>query len=238
MIIHSLCVNLTMIKLTPRLQLVAGFVEPCENYVDIGTDHAYLPVYLIQCGRVVRALACDINQGPLDNAKNTIQKYGLESCIMPRLSNGLQGVSACEADTISIAGMGGQMISEIICSAPWLKDRQKRLVLQPMTHFEDVRRTLCENGFEIVKEATAQEGKRIYIALYAAYTGCIKQYAPWYYYTGSLIHSSVASDRAFCSKIIKRLQAKEIALQNAGNPCLETAQLLEALKSEQCKRDL
>lgn len=219
--------------------MVADMVAPCEKIVDVGTDHAYLPVYLIENKICKTALACDINQGPLNNAFETIKKYKLENQISTRLSDGLNKVQKDEADTVIIAGMGGILISEII-SANWLKDSGKLLVLQPMTHFYDVRKYLCQGGFEIINEQTSQEGKRTYFSLSARYDGDIKKNPEWYYYVGGLIKSEKQSDIDFCKKITAALTKKYEALK-----CLpdsyETKNLkkiLEEIKIEQCKRNL
>lgn len=227
-----------MIRLTPRLQMTADLVTPCENLADIGTDHAYLPVYLIACGKVRRALACDRRLGPLENAARTVAEHGLEDRIFLRLSDGLKNVSPDEADAVTVAGMGGLQMAGMILDTLWLKSEGKLLVLQPMTHCEDVRRSLVENGFEILKEATAREGGRLYLGLSARYGGKSVPCKPWYAYTGHLIYSDRPTDRALCDRIIGRLEKKCAALKGAGRDFRETERILEEIKNEQRKRDL
>lgn len=231
---HSLCA-IIMIKLTNRLKMVADMVPHCEKVVDVGTDHAYLPVYLIENKICDMALACDINEGPLNNADKTIKKYKLNSQINTRLSNGLDKVKGDEADTVVIAGMGGILISEII-STKWLKDSKKQLVLQPMTHIYDVRKYLCENGYDILDEQTTQEGKHIYYSVSAKYSGKENIKPQWYYYFGDLLKSKKQSDIDFCNKIILSLNKKYEALKALPDN-YETDKLkkvLEEIKNEQC----
>lgn len=204
-----------MMKLTERLRLVAEKTEPCICVADIGTDHAYLPVWLLQNAKAERAIAADINPKPLQNAQHTLEQYGLADHIELRLSNGLQNFSPDEVQEIVIAGMGGTQISEMIMQTPWLQDPHKHLVLQPMTHFEDVRQALCENGFWIESESTIAEGKRIYLVLSARFSGKEQNYPEWYYYAGKLPQSRAQTDFLFLKKVLARLQKRADALKIA-----------------------
>ncbi len=136
-----------ILKPNGRLSLCADMVRRDSRLADIGTDHGYLPIELCMRGTIPSALACDINPLPLRSAEENIEKYGLSDRIKTRLSDGLQRVSADEADDIVIAGMGGELIRDILSAAAWVKDGEKRLVLQPMTHHDDLVRWLYENGF-------------------------------------------------------------------------------------------
>lgn len=218
-------------KLTNRLSMVADAVGQCENFVDIGTDHAYLPAYLLLNGKVQRALACDLREQPLQNAQKTVEAYGLQNKIKLRLSNGLQSVHPEEADVVAIAGMGGILISEMIETTPWLKNPQKRLVLQPMTHEEDVRKALFANGFQILSEHTAVEGKRLYLCITAQFCGNAQTPEPYVYYSGLLPQGQSETDKLYLEKIktrlLKRAEAlKEIEPQTAK----ELFEILEGME--------
>lgn len=218
-------------KLTNRLSMVADAVGQCEKFVDIGTDHAYLPAYLLLNGKVQCALACDLREQPLQNAEKTVKAYGLEEKIKLRLSDGLQNVAPEEADVIAIAGMGGILISEMIETTPWLRDAKKRLVLQPMTHEEDVRKALYANGFEILSEHTSAEGKRLYLCITAQYNGRVETPEPYVYYSGLLPQGQSKTDQLYLEKIktrlLKRAEAlKEIEPQTAK----ELFNLLEGME--------
>lgn len=121
---------------------------------DIGTDHAYLPSYLVLSGICPRALACDLRKGPLENAAETLEHWNIADKITLRLSDGLDELSVGEADDIIMAGMGGILIAKLLERTEWEKNKNIRLILQPMSHAEEVRLFLCNNGFDIIEERT------------------------------------------------------------------------------------
>ena len=149
-------------ELSPRLRMIADQVPKGARFADIGTDHAYLPVWLILQGVIDGAIAADLRSGPLDRAKETAERYNVSSSVDFRLCDGLTGISEEEADVIVIAGMGGETISLILSEAPWTKSKGKKLILQPMSSQEDLRQWLGENGYIIEKERIAREGKTLY----------------------------------------------------------------------------
>ena len=151
-------------ELTARLQSVASQVPQGARLADIGTDHAYLPVWLLLRGQISSAIAADLRQGPLSRARETAQLYGVSGQISFRLCDGLSAISPDEVDTIAIAGMGGETIVAILAAAPWTKE-DKLLLLQPMTSFPDLRLWLQRNGYTIEKESISREGKRLYSCL-------------------------------------------------------------------------
>lgn len=202
-----------MLNLTNRLKLVADCVRPCICMADIGTDHAYLPAWCLLNGKSQFAIAADINPKPLQNARQTLGTYGLEDRIELRLSDGLQNISADEVQEIVVAGMGGNQIADMIANTPWLQDSKKHLVLQPMTHFEDVRKALLENGFEILSEQTTKEGERLYLVICAQYDGEKRDFPAWYLYAGALVHGKTETDRLFLEKVLSRLVKRAVALR-------------------------
>ena len=139
------------LQLQPRLQLLADMIPQGTRLADIGTDHGYLPVWLMQQGRIAFAIASDINSDPLDHARQSAQEYGVEG-IDFRLCGGLDGIKPEEIDTIVIAGMGGETIIQILDSAPWTKGGKHILLLQPMTKTELLRDWLADNGYRFVRE--------------------------------------------------------------------------------------
>ena len=153
------------IELTPRLRMVADLIPVDSRLADIGTDHAYLPAALIQEGKIPSAIAADLRQGPLSRAKETVREYGLTGQVSFRLCNGLVGIRPEESDAIAIAGMGGETIADILNAAPWTRENNVPLVLQPMSSMEDLRLWLQQNGYCIVREELAQEGDTIYTAM-------------------------------------------------------------------------
>ena len=149
-------------ELSPRLRMIAELVPKGACFADIGTDHAYLPVWLILQGVIDRAVAADLRSGPLDRARETAEKYDVSQYMDFRLCDGLTGIKEEEADVIVIAGMGGETISHILTEAPWTKSEEKMLILQPMSSQEDLRQWLTQNGYAIEKECIAREDKTLY----------------------------------------------------------------------------
>ena len=158
-------------NLDARLLAAAKFVREGAYACDIGTDHAYLPVYLVLIGRASRALAPDINKGPVMRAKESVAKYGVNDKIDVVLSDGLRGAEGYPVTDIIIAGMGGELIAHIVESAPHLRDKSVRLILQPMSRQEHLRRALYRLGYFIVGERySLTDGKR-YVCICAEFSG-------------------------------------------------------------------
>ena len=153
-------------ELTPRLQLAADFCLPCESVIDVGCDHAYLCLYLVEHG-AVKAAASDIRPGPLAAAKEHIAACGRQDRVRAVLCPGLEAFGPEDGDTVSICGMGGEMIASILEAAPWTAAGEHKLVLQPMTNGHRLRQWLAEHGYTIEKEALAREGERIYVVMQA-----------------------------------------------------------------------
>ncbi|MDF7626670.1 class I SAM-dependent methyltransferase [Lactobacillaceae bacterium L1_55_11] len=155
------------VQLSDRLQAVADYVSPQARLADIGSDHAYLPAYLIQAGQIDWALAGEVAQGPLDNVKQEISRQGLNGKLIPRLANGLAAINPSDqVDTVTIAGMGGVLISQILAAAPQPLPYQ-HLILQPNTDVATVRDWLIQHGFKIDGEQMVQEGRHFYEVLSA-----------------------------------------------------------------------
>ena len=154
-----------------RLSSVAKFVRQGAMFADVGTDHAYLPVFLLIRGVIDRAVCSDINAGPLANARATAAEYGVYEKIDFVLTDGAGELSDFGITDMAIAGMGGELIAEIIEGAPFLMRGGVRLVLQPMTKQEHLRRYLYEHGFSLVGEDYVCEGDKSYLILAAEYTG-------------------------------------------------------------------
>lgn len=164
------------IKINDRLLTAIPFVREGKRLADIGTDHAYLPIYLINNALISSAIAADINQGPLDKAEENIRKYGLNSNIQTVLCDGLAKINPDTVDDIAIFGMGGELIVKIIDEASWVKNSDKRLILQPMTHPEKLREYLAKNGFEIIGETLSIDRGKIYQTICAQYDGIIREF--------------------------------------------------------------
>ena len=146
--------------ITPRLKCIIDHTNG-KTVADIGTEHAYIPIYLIQHNLADHVIASDVRKGPVNTARDNIEKNGLSNKIEVRLGSGLSVLKNDEADTIIIAGMGGQLISEII-EAEIIISRNCKLVLQPMNAQYELRKYLLENNFKITNEDIAVEGFKVY----------------------------------------------------------------------------
>lgn len=152
------------LQLQPRLQLLADMVPQGCRLADIGTDHGYLPVWLLQRGRIQSAIAADIGSEPLAHARRTAAEYGVEDLSF-RLCDGLAGIAPEEADTVVIAGMGGETIIAILSAAAWTKDGAHTLLLQPMTKTADLRKWLAVNGYSFTEERLVWDKNYLYPVL-------------------------------------------------------------------------
>ena len=155
------------LQLQPRLQCIASLVPQGARLADVGTDHGYLPVWLLQHGRIESAIASDINALPLDHARATAREYGVTERMDFRLCPGLAKIKAEECDAIAIAGMGGETILGILEAAPWTHEDVHTLILQPQSAGQALRQYLAEHGFAIEREALAKDGHFFYTVLRA-----------------------------------------------------------------------
>lgn len=158
-------------EMTPRLLTAAAFVRNGAVVADVGTDHAYLPIHLITSGIAVRAVASDINEGPLTRAEANVRRFGLTDQIALRLTPGLEGIDVFAPTDILICGMGGELIASILEAAPFVQNPAIRLILQPMTSVRELRLWLAANGFTVSEERFAAEKEKLYVVLCASYTG-------------------------------------------------------------------
>lgn len=153
-----------MIRLSERLRTVASFIKPCDTVADVGTDHGYLPVWLLQTHMAQHVFASDIHAGPLDRARRSAAEYSLENKIRFELCDGLQFTGADTADTVVIAGMGGETIVSILAAAPWTK-QGRRLVLQPQSKIEDLTDWLQQNGYALADAKLCLDAGKLYLVL-------------------------------------------------------------------------
>ena len=156
-----------------RLKACADFVSGGTKAVDVGTDHAYLAAYLILNNICPSVIACDINDGPLKSALQTVIKYNININVDIVKSDGLKNISSQGVTDVIIAGMGGELISQIIAESGW-NFKDINLILQPMTKIHYLRKWLYKNGFEITDETITRDDKFMYTIMKIKYTGmCI-----------------------------------------------------------------
>ena len=150
------------LRLDERLSAVARWVLPGKTMADIGTDHAYLPCWLVSCGICPKAVASDVAQGPYERARLITADIGLKEEISVRLGSGLSVLQPNEAATIVMAGMGGKLICELLQAEPEVTASAHRLVLQPQRNPELVRGWLASHGWRIIADDLAKDGKMWY----------------------------------------------------------------------------
>ena len=173
-------------KLGQRLQAIADMVPAGSVIADIGTDHAYLPIYLIKQKIAARAIAGDVHHGPYLSAQGAVAAHNLEQAISVRQGNGLAVIQPGEADVVVIAGMGGANIIDILSAYPEVTADFKRLILQPMIAASLVRSWLFTHGWQIVNEQLVQEDGKLY-QIIAAEPGISQQVEDIFYEIGPLL---------------------------------------------------
>lgn len=154
-----------MIRISDRLRIVAHMCDKGAVVADIGTDHGYLPIYLVQEGIARSAIAMDLRKGPLDKAKKHICDNCLEDRIQTRLSDGLEKLSKNEADIITICGMGGRLIADIVTKGKDVITQNTILVVSPQSEVGEFRHFLVSQGFEIEDEQMLKEDGKYYFII-------------------------------------------------------------------------
>ena len=149
--------------ISKRLELVASFVPQGAILLDVGSDHAYLPIDLVERGRIKSAIAGEVVEGPYQSAVKNVEAHGLKEKIQVRLANGLAAFEeADQVSVITIAGMGGRLIARILEEGLDKLANLERLILQPNNREDDLRIWLQENGFQIVAEIILEEAGKFY----------------------------------------------------------------------------
>lgn len=196
-----------LFQLSPRLALCAGLIRGGLPLCDVGADHAYLSIWLLKTGRVPRALASDVNPGPLETAAANARRYGVEDRLTLRQSDGLREIKPAEAEDFVIAGMGGELILRIVEEAPWLRDPGKHLVLQPMSSARDLRLGLKRLHFEVTAEEAVMDGGRSYTAFSARYVGKEPETGPLYPWLGKL-EPAPGPAEDYAAKVLRDLSGR------------------------------
>ncbi len=216
-------------------------VRKGNTVADIGTDHAYLPAYLVLNDIVPKALACDVRKGPLENAQKTVEHYGIDDKITLRLSDGFDEIEPFEAQDFVMCGMGGTLMEQLVSRTYWLKDKSKRIIVQPQSHAEDIRRFFIENGFEILFEDACIDGGKLYCAMSAEYIGKTTEKPISYIYTGELPKCKKPEAKLYLENINSRLKKKLEAERIHGTAentaylekiALETEEIINGMQTD------
>lgn len=215
-----LCERMEQMKvpLSNRLRLCAAMVPKGARVADIGTDHGYLGIYLLQAGVCPFVTAADLREQPLAKARENAVRFGTAEKMQFLLSDGLQALSPDAADTIVMAGMGGDLIIRILQDAPWVCSSRYTLILQPQSGGQALRQYLAESGFCIVREELAQDGQFLYTVLLAR-KGTMPPLSPGrQYVSDALLQSGGALLIKYLDRLIKSLSATVQSLQKADQP--------------------
>lgn len=204
-----------LFQLGPRLAACASLLKGGQPVADIGTDHAYLPIWLLKKDLVPKALGADLRPGPLETARKNALRYRVSDRLTLVLSNGLSQVPPEEAKEVVIAGMGGELILRIVEDAPWLKEGERRLVLQPMTNAPMLRAGLSRLGFAIEKEYAVEDTGRYYSAFSARYIGASFGAEGVFPYMGKISPGTQASSQ-YAKKVLAGLSGEIRGLSHRG----------------------
>ncbi len=206
------------LNLNPRLRKIAELVPPNRCTADIGTDHGYIPIELVNKGVALQGIASDINKGPLLRAQANIQKHNLESSIETRLGSGLSTLSPGDAEVIIIAGMGGILISEILKASKDVVGSTKLLILQPMTAVTELRQYLAENSFKIESEHLAAEEDKLYNIIVASPDGSCQYTLTELYFGKNLDKASPDLFPKYQEAVLKKLRRRKAGLGKSNLP--------------------
>lgn len=180
-------------QLSKRLQAVANLVTPGNRVADVGCDHAYTSIYLAKSNKSPLIIAMDVNQGPIDRAKENIEKYLCKDKIETRKSDGLQNLQIGEVDTILIAGMGGQLTISILTERMEVMNSVRELILQPQSEINKVRQFLQKHEYYITNENMMKEDGKYYVMMKAIHKNYLKDTVSYmltkeeHYYYGRLL---------------------------------------------------
>ena len=161
------------LPISKRLLCVAEQVPMGARVADIGCDHGYLSLYLLQTGRAAFVHACDLREKPLEKARENAARFGISEGLRLSCANGLRAVDPASVDTVVCAGMGGDLIAQLLSAAPWVRDGRYLLILQPQSGGSDLRRYLSEKGFGTQREALVEDGGFLYNVICARFGGAV-----------------------------------------------------------------
>jgi tRNA (adenine22-N1)-methyltransferase len=185
-----------------RIEAIKGLVPNGARLLDVGTDHAILPIELVKEGVISFAIASDVNPSPLNRAKEEIAKNNLSSEIETILSNGFENIPYGSYNCVAICGMGGHLIWEIIEKAGD-KSKYCPLILQPMSYPEALRKKLFQNGYKISNEVFAIDNNKSYVIMLVEYTGIPQDFTEADLYFGTFRPNN-ACYKSYENRIKKR----------------------------------
>lgn len=193
------------LPLSNRLHACCRFIHPGDRVADVGCDHGYLGIYLLQKGIARSVIASDINEMPLESARQNASKYGVADRMSFHLCGGVRHLPH-NFDTLVCAGMGADTIMTILSDAPWLRDKKYRLILQCQSKRSDLRRYLHQHDYAIRRETLAQDGKFLYPVMEVVYDPTEEMTEADYYVTPALRRSGSPLLPEFMDHVISGMQ--------------------------------
>ena len=206
------------VPISKRLLCCAAQVPEGARVADIGADHGYLSIELLKSGRAAFAHACDLREKPLRRAMENALRYGVAEHMRFSRADGLRAVEPDEVDTIACAGMGGDLIAQIVTDCPWLRDEKYLLILQPQSSGNDLRRKLAELGFGIEKETLVEDGGFIYFVICARFGNAVPLTAGQQYLSEQLLCSGDPLLPRYTERVRRALTLTVEGIQKANDP--------------------
>lgn len=226
-----------MLSLPPRLLSVASLIRKGSFVADVGTDHAYLPIWLAENNLIRGAVATDIAKGPLDRALKNINSSDLSVKISTALTPGLSGIDKYAPNDICICGMGAETIIQILDNSDYVKNTDVRLILQPMTKAEFLRKWLYANGFIIVNEDLCHDREKLYQIIVAQFVGVNESIDDYTALVGTDAIKQSCYFTMHIENILKMLNKKIEGLTVSGADTEELGSLINRIKQEIVNND-
>lgn len=221
------------IPISKRLLCCAQYVDAGARVADIGTDHGYLGIYLLENGLAEHVLACDLRPMPLQKAQENAARFGVQERMTFLLSDGLTALTPDAADTIVCAGMGGDLIVRILRACEWIRNGRYRLILQPQSAGQALRLWLAENGFRAERETLVKDGGFLYTVLSARWDGESRTLSPGLQFVSQQLLSDASPLLPeYFSRIENALCATVDGLRGAEHPRPERLAYHEAALRE------
>ncbi len=214
--------------LSSRLLACCGFVAPGDRVADVGCDHGYLGIHLLENHIASFVYAGDVNEGPLQSAVSNAKKYGVQDRISFYLSDGVQGFPR-DFDTMVCAGMGADTIVSILEAAPWLKATSYRLILQCQSKTHFLRRYLSENGWHITEETVLRDGRFLYTVMEVVFQPGYELTPGQWYFPPALLENPPAELPEYYKQTVFRLNRAVTGQKENADPAM--VQALAELKA-------
>ena len=211
-------------RLDSRLSTALKYLRQGKRFADIGTDHAYLPIYSVAGGISSFAVASDINKGPTERARLHVSSYSLSDKIEVIQTDGLHSIEKFAPDDIAIFGMGGELIAKIIDEAEWVRSPEIRLILQPMTCSDVLRRYLAGNGFEIISETLSSDTGKLYVTICCEYSGEKRELTTADAILGRYNIENAADSPLFSELVGRAVGAYKVRVEGKKSGGLDTAE--------------